>query len=213
MNNQDIIDALMGRYTPQSERRITRDLEAALQQQDTLLFISNGRRDINRKIAKAKAELAPHTVFTTKAVAEKTNALQVPLQLTIAPLDVANANKQGIPTSEANNVIESAMHSPITASFTNGVLGGHSGVVPLGPITNVRNENNVIVADGYLWRNQAPDLVEYIQAQGVVYSSWEVWYEGSYDHNGTQWLTGVLFDNLTLVKNPSYGTLTPVRLA
>lgn len=199
--------ALNGQYIPSKHRNISNQLDEALR------FIDTDRKEVERKVAKAKAELLPHTTFTTKAVASQTTALQVPLHLTIAPLDVANGNREGIPVSEADNVLASAKNSPITAAFDGKSLGGHRGTSAIGPITNVRlNENNVIVADGYLWREQNPDLVEYIQAQGEVYSSWEIFYDGYEMRDGIKWLTGVLFSALTLVSNPSYGTLTPVRI-
>lgn len=202
----DIIAALNGEYIPKRYRNITKQMEEALN------FINQDRKDIQRKIAKAKAELLPYSRLGAKAVAGQADELRLPIELTIVPLGVSNGNRQGIPQSEADNIIATAKHMPIGANFDGTDLLGHTGAEDVGVITDVFNTDNVITARGFIWKERNQDLVDYLQERKEVGSSFEVYYTASYDHNGVQWLQGVIFARHTLVSNPSYGQLTPVRL-
>jgi hypothetical protein len=194
-------NVLTHKYTPPHLQNTSALLEAAL-------------HDRNTRLKYAIAEGHNRTrIYGNVAIAEKIQASKLPIEITIVPLDVPNANKQGIRASERDNILSTAVFSPISASFDGIELKGHKGAISVGALTEVIEDNNVIRAKGYIWADRHMDLAEYLQNKKEVGSSYEVFYAtSSFDDNGIEWLEQVTFSSQTLVARPAYGLRTQARL-
>jgi hypothetical protein len=167
-------------------------------------------KSIQRAIAQNHSKT---TLYGRVAIAESKNFSSLPIIVDIAPLDIPNNNKQGIKSTEKNNILTTALHRSITANFNGSELLGHQNSVAVGTITDVFEEQNIIKAHGYIWADQHQELAEFLRAKKSVGSSWELYYAHStVDTSGIEWLESITFSSQTLVSRPSYGDLTPARL-
>jgi hypothetical protein len=142
------------------------------------------------------------------------DALILPLDITIVPLNVANANKQGIKASEKDNILNTANGMPLRARYENDRLYGHASASSVGYIRDTyMDTGNVIKAAAFIWRSFNPDLCEYIEDVGTLYTSWEILYDSAeVDSAGVSWLNGCIVQAVCLVDQPAYGKLTPVQV-
>lgn len=146
-----------------------------------------------------------------KASAEQSHPLQTKLTLILTDFD-PNGNKQGVPLSEKDNIIKSALYTPIKINFNGDDYEGHDRAIPLGPITHVYetvdNGRDVIAADGVIWNDMYEDASEYLKetfSEGIG-TSWEIYYANSEkDSSGTEWLQGCVFAGTCIVDTPAYG--------
>lgn len=134
--------------------------------------------------------------------------------------DKPNLNNQAIPYEEFANLKASAMNMPIKIRFLGkrGGAGNHDGSIPIGHISAIAEEldedgtTHKLVADGVLYADEYPDIVEYLeeayaqdQAPGI---SWELSYRESIVEQGIMLLKGVIARAATFVKHPAYGKRT-----
>lgn len=144
-----------------------------------------------------------------RATASESNPLMAQLHFVFTDF-APNANKQGVRRSEIDNIVRSSLYMPVKASFDGTAYRGHSGAVPIGPIVSMREENGVLVAEARVWRDEFPDLIEYITAKASkgeknVNFSWEMFYKDSeIDSDGNEWLNDVVVAGTTLVDVPAY---------
>jgi hypothetical protein len=136
----------------------------------------------------------------------------VEIDMVITPLDKGNSNKQGIPSSEKENIITSAQFKPVRANFTGLGIKGHKGAKEVGVITNAWHDNNTIYATGTIWTEKDTDLEEYLLDTKQLGGSWEVYYARSEQRNGIEWLYDTVFAAQCLVERPAYGADTPITV-
>lgn len=136
--------------------------------------------------------------------------LQTRLSLILTDFE-PNSNKQGIPKTEAENIIRTALYTPLKINFDGEEYHGHTGAYPIGPIINAQastyNGRDVISGEAIIWNDVYDDVSEYLKqafAEGVG-TSWEIYYEDTEDDNGTQWLKGCIFAGTCVVDTPAYG--------
>lgn len=146
---------------------------------------------------------------------DQTHPLQMKLKLVLTPF-TANANKTGIPQSEADNFIRTAKNQPFKINF-NGMPGGHDLAYPVGLIQNAvlsELENEPIIAgDVVVWKDEFPDVAQFLEEailNGNAHTSWEVYYDSSILDNNIEWLHGVVFAGTCVVNNPAYQGKTPI---
>jgi regulator of replication initiation timing len=125
-----------------------------------------------------------------------------------------NKNKQGVPRTEAANILATAVNQPVKISYKR-KPGGHLGAIPIGPITFVHEAEDHIEAEAVVWRSQCPDVAAYLEKAsaeaGGVQFSWELLYESAdIDESGVSWLKGIVVDGITIVDNPAYAGRTPL---
>lgn len=149
------------------------------------------------------------TGFLTASIS-KNNPLQTILELTLTDFS-PNANNQGIPKTEAENVIRSALNMPIKMYF-DGTLKGHTSAYPIGTISEVWLEDETIKARSIIWREEFQKEDEYLRKETAegrqVGTSWEVYYKDSIQDDSIQWLNGCVFAATCIVSNPAYGDRT-----
>jgi len=139
--------------------------------------------------------------------------LQTRLSLILTDFE-PNTNKQGIPKSEAENIIRSALYMPVKINFDGDDYHGHTGAYPIGPIvmaeTATDNGRDVIMGEAVIWNREYEDVAEHLKiafAEGIG-TSWEIFYDESKtkkDDNGIQWLEGCVFAGTCVVNTPAYG--------
>jgi hypothetical protein len=143
------------------------------------------------------------------AVASDEHPLQSRLQFIFTDF-LPNKNKQGVRREEAANIINSAMYMPVKVHFDGDEYYGHSGAFPIGPIIEMREEGDVLVAEALVWKDEFPDLVEHLHKKVAadakrVNFSWEMYYTGSdFDEDGNEWLNGCVVAGTTIVDRPAY---------
>jgi len=150
------------------------------------------------------------------SVAE-THPLQTKLTFILTDFE-PNSNRQSIPKSEAENIINTARNMPIKIAFDGTTEVGHNRATPIGPIIDTRldtiNGSEVIVADALLWKSEYPEIDEYLktaQAENKkVGTSWELYYSKSRSEDGIEWLEGIVVAGTAIVKVPAYGDRTPI---
>jgi len=146
-----------------------------------------------------------------RAVADVSHPLQTKLSLILTDF-LPNGNKQGIPETEKQNILATAMNQPIKINFDGVDYGGHTGAIPLGPITrvfeSVDGDRPIIAAEGVIWADLYEPIADHLKvafSEGVG-TSWEIYYEDStVDASGTEWLLGCVFGGTCVVKVPAYG--------
>jgi len=146
-----------------------------------------------------------------RAVADVSHPLQTKLSLILTDF-LPNGNKQGIPETEKQNILATAMNQPIKINFDGVDYGGHTGAIPLGPITrvfeSVDGDRPIIAAEGVIWADLYEPIADHLKvafSEGVG-TSWEIYYEDStVDASGTEWLHGCVFGGTCVVKVPAYG--------
>jgi len=124
-----------------------------------------------------------------------------------------NKNKQGIPTEEAQNIIDSAINMPVKVNFK-GKIGNHAGAIPVGPIDSVYQNGEAIYAKASIWKDEYPELVDFLEKsleeEKPVGFSWEIYYQDSDQMSGVEWLRGCVVAAVTMVENPAYKGRTPL---
>lgn len=146
-----------------------------------------------------------------RAVADQVHPLQTRLSLILTDFE-PNGNMQGVPLAERDNIIATAKHQPLKINFTGDGYTGHTGAIPIGPITNayagVDNGRDVILGDAIIWNEVYNDIAEHLKvafSEGVG-TSWEIYFEGAEtDTNGVSWLHGCVFAGTCVVEVPAYG--------
>lgn len=150
--------------------------------------------------------------FITASI-NKNNPLQTILELTLTPF-TPNANGQGIPKTEAENIIKSAKDMPIKMFYRNGKHNGHDAAYPIGTISEVWLDDDVIKARSIVWKDEYKNEDTFLRKETAegrqVGTSWEVYYKDSYSEDNTEWLQGCVFAATCIVDNPAYGDKTLV---
>lgn len=126
-----------------------------------------------------------------------------------------NGNKQGVPETEAENVITSSLYMPVKINFDGQASKGHNGAEPIGPIIMMQKEQSQIIGSAVVWVENNQDIVDYLlsasaETDGVQFS-WELFYHDSeLDDNGTEWLHGIVSAGICIVDDPAYKGRTPL---
>lgn len=163
-----------------------------------------------------KKTTAQSAVFTGRAIASATNhPLQRNLKFVFTDFE-PNGNKQGVPQSEAQNVLTSSLYMPVKIAFDGDGPTGHKGADPIGPIVNMYNTPEQIVGEAVVWIDEFPDIDDYLMSasaeggEGVQFS-WELYFENSEkDANGVEWLHDITSAGICIVENPAYQGRTPL---
>lgn len=145
-----------------------------------------------------------------RALANQTHPLQTNLLLILTDFE-PNKNNQGIPITEAENILNTALHTPLKINFDGAEFYGHTSASPIGPITRVYkgidNGRDVIFAEAVVWNDLYEDISDHLKlafAEGIG-TSWEIYYKDSVTENNVQWLQGCVFAGTCVVKTPAYG--------
>lgn len=145
-----------------------------------------------------------------RAIADQTHPLQTRLSLILTDFE-PNKNRQGVPLAEAENILRTALHTPLKINFTGAEYYGHTGATPIGPITHVyKGEDNgrpVIYAEAVIWNDIYEDVADHLKvafAEGVG-TSWEIYFRDSEVIDGVEWLQGCVFAGTCVVETPAYG--------
>lgn len=146
-----------------------------------------------------------------RAVADQKHPLQTNLSLIITDF-MPNGNKQGIPITEKQNIIDSALHQPLKINFDGKAFSGHVGAIPIGPIVRAYstddNGREVIAADAVIWNEVYDDIADHLKqafSEGIG-TSWEIYFDNSEtDSDGNEWLHGCVFAGTCVVHTPAYG--------
>lgn len=149
-----------------------------------------------------------------KAEANASHPLQHNLKFIFTDFE-PNKNRQGVPKSEADNILATAMYMPVKVNYTGNRVRGHANAAPIGPITSVEYRDDYISGNAVIWRSENPDFIEYLKKasaeEGGVRFSWELYYRDSeFDDHGVEWLRGVVVGAITIVDDPAYGDRTPL---
>jgi len=125
-----------------------------------------------------------------------------------------NANNQGIPREESVNIINTANYMPVKVNFSNAQIAGHTNAVPIGPIRKVYEESDKIIGEAVLWKNEFPEVIEYLEdslkKKIPVNFSWEIYYTEDDNRDGVNWLKNCVVAGITMVDNPAYQGRTPL---
>jgi hypothetical protein len=148
-----------------------------------------------------------------RAVADQSHPLQTRLSLILTDFE-PNRNKQAVPRAEAENILRTAVNSPLKINFDGTEFYGHKGAKPIGTIVQPTmgddNGREVIFAEAIVWNDINPDVDEHIRmafAEGVG-TSWEIYFDPDksvQDDNGVEWLGGCVFAGTCIVDTPAYG--------
>lgn len=156
------------------------------------------------------------TVFTgtMHATASEANALQARLRFVFTDY-LPNANNQGIPKTEIDNIIRSGLHMPVKVNFKGNSVAGHGGAIPVGPIVSIEEDADKLIGNAVVWKDEFPDFVSYLEERSAkgedVQFSWEIYYRSSAsDNQGIDWLHGCSVAGITVVDNPAYKGRTPL---
>lgn len=147
-----------------------------------------------------------------KASADQLHPLQTNIDFIFTDFR-PNRNKQGVPTTEAENIIKTGLNMPVKASFSGTSVRGHSSAVPIGPITSMEQRGDQIVGHAIIWKDEFPDLTEYLEqaskSEDGVQFSWELYYKSAEaDTDGVKWLQGCLVAGAAIVADPAYAGRT-----
>lgn len=133
-----------------------------------------------------------------------------------------NKNGEGIPRTEAENIIKTAVNTPlkISAYVTDTVsfYGGHEAAHPIGAITeaflDTVDGREVVKAKAFVWKQEFPGIYNLLKAQygasTFIGTSWELYYTEVDEREGTRWLKNVTFAGTCIVDTPAYGNRTPL---
>lgn len=150
---------------------------------------------------------------TVRAFASLTNPLQTRLDIVLTDFQ-PNGNKQCIPFSEAENILESAKDQPLKMNFKDGKENGHDYSYPIGTLSDVYLDGDVIRAKAKVWKTEYAEEDDYLRkatAEGkTLQTSWEIYYSDSEEKDGIQYLRGCKFAATVIVENPAYGGRTPI---
>jgi hypothetical protein len=129
-----------------------------------------------------------------------------------------NANGEGIPRSEAENIIKTSRLAPIKIAADAKSYGGHAGAHPIGAIIesfmDTHNGKDVIKSRAFIWKDEYPAIYDLVKSQAsegnFIGTSWEVYYTHAEEEQGVRWLQGVTFAGTCIVDTPAYGDRTPL---
>jgi len=129
-----------------------------------------------------------------------------------------NANGEGIPRAEAENIIKTSKLTPIKISSDGDSYGGHAGAHPIGAIVesflDTHNGKDVIKSRAFIWKDEYPAIYDLVKSQAsdgsFIGTSWEVYYTHSEEDSGVRWLRNVTFAGTCIVDKPAYGDRTPL---
>lgn len=146
------------------------------------------------------------------AVANQQHPFQTKVTLILTDFE-PNRNKQGVPRAEAENILRTALYTPIKINYDGESYGGHVGAIPIGPIVAAYaandNGSDVIAGEAIIWNDIYENIDEHLKqafAEGVG-TSWEIYFENSHkDDNGIQWLEECVFGGTCVVDKPAYGS-------
>jgi hypothetical protein len=147
----------------------------------------------------------------TSATITPGNPLHTQLSLILTDFN-PNANDQGIPLNEKDNIIRSALYSPLKINFAEEGYEGHDQAIAIGPITKVYDgkdgDRDVIYGDAVIWDEYHDEISTHLKeifAEGIG-TSWEIYYTDSeIDDNGIEWIHGCVFAGTCIVSTPAYG--------
>lgn len=127
---------------------------------------------------------------------------------------LANANKQRVPEEEFNNLIKTGVYTPFKKAVKT-IEEGHDYALPMGVITNLKKEENLVVGIAALWSRERPEDVEQIKTaiaeKKPLNVSWEIVYTDSKtDDDGVENLYGTSLRGATVVGLPAYEGRTPI---
>jgi hypothetical protein len=142
---------------------------------------------------------------------ETNNPLQSRVTLVLTDFE-PNINKQGVPSSEKKNIMQSALYMPLKVNFDGEEIYGHTTATPLGPITKVwedqYNGRDVILGEAVIWNEHYKAVSEHIKKlfDTGIGTSWEIYYADSeVDSSGVEWLHDCVFAGSCIVDTPAYG--------
>lgn len=121
-----------------------------------------------------------------------------------------NANNEGVPKSEIENITRSALHMPIKINFARDKYGNHAEAIPIGPITSVflDEADDVLYAEALIWDEYFKDISEHIadkiKTGEPVKASWEIAHDGYDEIDGVKWLKDCTLVGHCIVENPAY---------
>ena len=189
-----------------------RELTAIEKQLIPLLRKSNAVAEQRLQRAISEKHSTATMAMELKAIAERQDVLSLEVAMTLLPLDKANANKQLVPSSEANNIITTALYKPIRANFTGNGVKGHASASEVGVITEVWSADNVIYANGTIWLERNDDVGNYLRSKAEHGGSFEIYYARSENRAGIEYLFDTVFAAQAIVDKPAYGKETPIRV-
>lgn len=146
---------------------------------------------------------------------DSTNPLLKSVELILTDFE-ANANNEGIPLSEVDNIIKTAQFTPLKISVSEDSYAGHKGAIPIGPITEVWQDTHegkpVIKARAVIWSDEFKDVYSLLKTEAgerqYIGTSWEVYYQSADKVDGIDWLKNVTFAGTCIVDTPAYGERT-----
>lgn len=148
-----------------------------------------------------------------KAAANITPSNPLHTQLSLILTDFQpNGNDQGIPVTEKENIIRSALFSPLKINFAEDGYEGHDQAIPIGPIIHVYEgkdgDRDVVYGEAVIWDEYHEDISKHLKeifAEGIG-TSWEIYYSDSeVDTDGVEWIHGCVFAGTCIVSTPAYG--------
>ena len=103
------------------------------------------------------------------AQAEYHSPLVTPIRLVFTD-DQPNTNGMGIKQEEFPQLLKSMKHMPIKANFSTefGALGGHDKSIPIGLIKKGEQQGNKVIAEGAIWKEECPELIDYFKQSYAV---------------------------------------------
>lgn len=146
------------------------------------------------------------------AVAGDTHPYQKRLRFVFTDFQ-PNSNKQGVPRSEASNLIKSAINMPIKTMFKYNKIYEHPGSFPIGNITSMEEVDDKLIGEAVIWPEEFPEFIEYFDSKPNedINFSWELKYRNSQiDENGTSWLQDCNVLSAVIVATPAYAGRTPL---
>lgn len=150
---------------------------------------------------------------TLRVDAEYQHPLQTRLDLVLTPFTI-NANKQGIPETEADNFITTALNQPIKIRLNAKGRKGHALAVPIGTIVSAEkaiiNGESAIVGKAIVWKDEFPEVDAALREADEVHTSWEVYSGKQVAEEANTWLHEITFAATTIVDEPAYQGKTPI---
>jgi hypothetical protein len=150
-------------------------------------------------------------IRTSSGLTTANNPLQSRVEIILTDFE-PNLNKQGVPVTEKQRLLTSALNMPLKIDFDGTDFYGHVGAIPLGPIIRVwedtYNGREVIKGEAVIWTEYYKDIAEHLKAlfDIGVGTSWEIYYaDSSVDANGVEWLQDIVYAGTCIVETPAYG--------